>query len=80
MLDIFIATRFSRAVVIAGATMSVAVSSNCGRGCTVPVVGWPLLTVTDTWMIRVACAGMVCVQSVLTIMACTSSSRLLEPR
>ena len=39
MLGILTATRLSRAVVIAGATMSFAVSSNCGRGWTVPVIG-----------------------------------------
>ena len=64
---IFIATRLSRVVVIAGATMSFAFSSNCGKGWTVPVIGWSLLVVMEAWMIRVAWAGMVCFSSVLIV-------------
>ena len=44
------------------------VSSNCGRRWTVQVLGWSLLTVTDTWMIRVARSGMVCFPSDLMVM------------
>ena len=77
---IFIATQLSRAVVIAGATMSFAFSSNCGRGWTVPVIGWSLLAVMDAWIIRVVCAGMVCFSSVLIVIGlglhfCLSSFR-----
>ena len=61
---ILMATRLSLAVVITGATVSFARWSNCGRGCTVPVIGWSLLTDVDVCMMRVDCAGMVRLLSV----------------
>ena len=72
------ATSLSQAFVIDGATMSFAVSSNCGTGCTVPVIGWSLLKVMDAWMIRVVCAGLVCFPAVSIVMGfglqfCSSS-------
>ena len=52
---------------IAGATMSFALSPNCHRGCTVPVIGWSLLTGFDAWMKRVNCAGTGCFLSFLMV-------------
>ena len=41
---ILIGTFLSLAVVIAGATITFAHSSNCGNGCIVPVIGCSVLT------------------------------------
>ena len=44
MLAIYIATFLCLAVVIVGATIDFEHSSNCGRGCIVPVIGCSVLT------------------------------------
>ena len=44
VLAILIGTFLSLAVVIAGATITFAHSSNCGKGCIVPVIECSILT------------------------------------
>ena len=58
---------YSLAVDIAGATMSLAHSSNLGRSCNVPIFGCSLLTGIDACIRRVDLAGMVCLLSVLMV-------------
>ena len=69
VLAIFIATFFSLAgAVIAGATINFEHSSNRGRGWIVPVIGCSVLTGIVAQMVRVACAGIVCFDSVLIML------------
>ena len=68
MLATLIATFLLLAVVIAGATISFEFSSNCGRGWIVPVMVCSVVTGIAAYIIRVACAGIVCFASVLIVM------------
>ena len=52
-------------------------SSNSGRVCTVPDIGWSLLKVIDAWMVLFDCAGIVCLLAVLLGMDSISSGSVL---
>ena len=67
VLAILMVTHLSLAILILGASMSFTDSSNCCTGCIVPVIGLSLLTGIDESMIRVDCAGKVCLLSVLIV-------------